>query len=260
MLVLFDIDDTLLDHTAAERSAAAILHRSIGAPVSLEQFHVRWARALEHHFARYLSGQLSYQGQRRDRVRDAVDSSLTDEAADRIFAMYLAGYEASWSLFSDVLLCLDNLSQHRLGVISNGQGHQQRKKLAQTGILDRFDCLLISEECGCAKPEPTIFLRACTQAGESPANAFYVGDRYDIDAQAARTAGLRGIWLDRNQKATADHEAPIIRSLDQLPALLVGAEMLPNHALRPTPASRPRLNGSIRLGGPKRNGQKKTKW
>ena len=231
MLVLFDIDDTLLDHGAAERSAAAILHRSIGAPGSLEQFQMRWARALEHHFARYLSGQVTYQGQRRDRVRDVVDSSLTDEAADRVFAVYLAGYEASWSLFPDVLLCLDHLSKHRLGVISNGQGHQQRKKLAQTGILDRFECLLISEECGCAKPDQTIFVRACTQAGESPANAIYVGDRYDIDAQAARTAGLQGIWLDRNQKATVDHEAPIIRSLDQLPALLFGAGILPNRAL-----------------------------
>jgi putative hydrolase of the HAD superfamily len=230
MLVLFDIDDTLLDHGAAERSAATLLHKLVSAPVPLEDFLVRWATALERHFARYLAEEVSYQGQRRDRVREVVDSSLSDEAADRLFADYLANYEASWSLFSDVLPCLNSLSQHRLGVISNGQGHQQRRKLAQTGILDRFECLVISEECGCAKPDATIFLRACAQVGESPANSVYVGDRYDVDAQAARTAGLQGIWLDRNERATAEHAPPIIGSLDRLRALLFGADMLPNHA------------------------------
>jgi putative hydrolase of the HAD superfamily len=220
MLVLFDIDDTLLDHGTAERSAATFLYKSVGASVPLEEFLVKWTAALERHFARYLMGEVSYQGQRRDRVREMVDPSLSDETADRIFAGYLASYETSWSLFSDVLPCLDSLAQHRLGVISNGQGVQQRRKLAQTGIVDRFECVVISEECGCAKPDPTIFLRACAEAGELPANSVYVGDRYDLDAQAARTAGLRGIWLDRKEGATAEHGSPIIRSLDRLGALL----------------------------------------
>lgn len=237
MLILFDIDDTLLDHKAAERHAAALLYTSINPPVSLEEFLVKWADALERHFSRYLAGDVSYQGQRWDRVREVVESSLSDDAAEQLIADYLANYEAGWCLFPDVRPCLDGLSEHRIGVISNGQGHQQRKKLAQTGILDRFDCLLISEECGCAKPDSAIFVRACTQLGELPANSVYVGDRYDLDAQAARTAGLMGIWLDRGQQATARHAPPIIESLDGLRRLLVGAETPPNHALQLTPSS-----------------------
>ena len=216
MLILFDIDDTLLNHEAAERSAATLLYKSITAPAPIEEFLVMWSAALESHFARYLAGEVSFQGQRRDRMREVVDPSLSDEGADRLFAGYLASYEASWSLFSDVLPCLDGLSQHRLGVISNGQGDQQRKKLARTGIVDRFECILISEECGCAKPAPTIFLRACALLGERPASSVYVGDRYDLDAQAARTAGLQGIWLDRKRRATAGHAPPIIGTLDGL--------------------------------------------
>jgi putative hydrolase of the HAD superfamily len=237
MLILFDIDDTLLDHKSAERRAATLLYKSVEPPFSLEEFLVKWAAALERHFSRYLAGEVSYQGQRRDRVREVVESSLSDEAADRVFADYLVTYEASWSLFSDVLPCLDSLSEHRLGVISNGQGHQQRRKLAQTGILDRFQCLVISEECGIAKPDTAIFICACAQLGESSANSVYVGDRYELDAQAARTAGLRGIWLDRDKQSTAQHAPPIIESLNQLRSFLVGAETLPNHALQPTPAS-----------------------
>lgn len=237
MLVLFDIDDTLLNHGAAERLAATQLHKSIGSSVSIEEFLVRWATVTERHFARFLAGDVSYQEQRRDRLREAVDSSLSDEAADRIFGGYLASYEASWSLFSDVLPCLGSLSQHRLGVVSNGQGIQQRKKLAQTGIVDRFECIVISGECGCAKPDAKIFLRACASVGESPTNSVYVGDRYDLDAQAARTAGLQGIWLDRNDRATKMHASPVVGSLHELRTLLAGGETLPNHAFQPTPAS-----------------------
>jgi putative hydrolase of the HAD superfamily len=82
-------------------------------------------------------------------------------------------------------------------VISNGQAAQQRSKLERTGILDRFDRVLISEECGCAKPNAAIFHRACSMVDESPQQSVYVGDLYDVDAVAARAAGLTGIWLDR---------------------------------------------------------------
>jgi putative hydrolase of the HAD superfamily len=52
---------------------------------------------------------------------------------------------------------------------------------------------MISEECGFAKPSREIFLRACELAGESPTNAVYVGDHYDLDAQGSRAPGLAGV-------------------------------------------------------------------
>ncbi|HEY2925187.1 MAG TPA: HAD family hydrolase [Candidatus Eisenbacteria bacterium] len=224
MLILFDLDGTLLDHEAAERSAATLLHGRINTPTPLDEFLAQWDAALEHHFARFLAGEVSYQGQRRERVRELIDASLSDGDADRLFAHYLTAYEAGWSLFSDVLPCLDAIGNYRLGVISNGQGDHQRRKLAQTGIVDRFECVLISEDCGCAKPDSTIFRSACSLLGESPESSIYIGDRYDLDAQAARTAGLRGVWLDRKGRATAEHTPPIIDSLNRVRGLLADTE------------------------------------
>jgi FMN phosphatase YigB (HAD superfamily) len=48
----------------------------------------------------------------------------------------------------------------------------------------------------------------------------YVGDRYDIDADAARQAGLTGVWLSRQQARTALHRPPIIGALDELAGVL----------------------------------------
>jgi putative hydrolase of the HAD superfamily len=223
MLLLFDIDDTLLDHKSAERAAATHLHRHVGSQDVVDVFLTRWSTALDRHYERYLAGAVSLQQQRRDRLREVVDTDLTDDAADRLFAEYAAGYETAWSLFDDAIPCLDGLAAYRLGVISNGHGEQQRRKLSQTGILDRFECVVISDDFGRARPDPAIFLHACDQFGESPANAVYVGDRYDVDARAARAAGLRGIWLDRRLQARAEHLPPIIPSLRGLRSIIESA-------------------------------------
>jgi putative hydrolase of the HAD superfamily len=219
-VILFDIDDTLLDHTGAERVSATALHRATGATLPVEEFLSRWSAALEREFARYLKGEITYQAQGRARVRAVIDPALTDAAADRIYAQYIAGYEDAWSLFPDVLPCLDMLLAHRLGVISNGLTSEQRRKLVRTGIDARFEIVLTSEACGCAKPSPEIFHHACAAIGESPSNVTYVGNHYDLDACAARQAGLIGVWLNRCGRTTDRHLHPIITKLDQLPAVL----------------------------------------
>jgi putative hydrolase of the HAD superfamily len=219
MFVFFDIDDTLLDHVAAARAGAVALHRHIGAHVPVEQFVADWAAALDRNFPRFLAGELSFQGQRRERIRQVVDAALTDEAADAVFVGYQEAYEAAWALFPDVRPCLESLSPGRVGIISNGQVEQQRHKLSKTGIEARFDCIVISEECGCSKPAPEIFLEACRRIGASPTETVYVGDRYDVDAEGARRAGLTGVWLDRHHTRTMLHESPVIQTLDELARL-----------------------------------------
>ena len=220
MIIFFDIDDTLVDHGSAVRAAVEALHRSVVVNISLEEFFLVWTGALKRHFDRYLAGELSYEAQRRARVRDAIDPTLSDETADRIFSTYLASYEANWSLFPDVRPCLERLNSYRLGVISNGETVQQRLKLARTGIADRFESIVISEESGCAKPNAAIFHRACSMAGESPERSVYVGDLYDVDAVAARNAGLVGVWLDRAGNASEHHVSPVIHSLAHLAQIL----------------------------------------
>jgi putative hydrolase of the HAD superfamily len=220
VLVLFDIDDTLVDHGAAERAAIQALYGRVHSTHGLEQFTDGWRAAAERHFSRYVAGELSMDEQRRARVREVIDARLTDIEADRIFRAFLDAYESACAPFDDARACLDALVGHRLGVISNGQSHQQLRKLRRAGLLEAFEVVVVSDECGFAKPEPEIFAHACALAGEPRSNAIYVGDRYDVDATAARRAGLVGVWLDRAGLVEHDRQPPTLRSLRELKPLV----------------------------------------
>lgn len=220
MLILFDIDDALLNHTAAMRAAAASVHRQFGQAATFDAFFARSLAAIARHYPLFLPGDLLYEGQRRARIREVIDWKITDEVANVIFSAYLTAYDQNWSLFACARPCLARLSRHRLGIISNGPSSEHRRKFEQTGISVHFECILVSEECACAKLAAEILLRACSLAGEPATNALFVGDLYDLDALGAREAGLHGVWLDREGHKLRHHVPPLIRTLAELPELI----------------------------------------
>jgi putative hydrolase of the HAD superfamily len=224
MVILFDIDGTLIDHDQAEARAVASMHPRLSLGGAVEDFHDRWRAALERHYARFLAGEVSIQEQRRARIRELVDSSLSDDAADALIATYLDEYLSHCRLYPDVEPALSELSSYRLGVISNGDLGQQRTKLARNGIAERFDTMVMSADCGIAKPAAGIFHLACTRMDVPPSQAVYVGDRRDIDAEAARAAGLHAIWVDRAGTAGPGEPIAHVRSLSALPAMVAGIQ------------------------------------
>jgi putative hydrolase of the HAD superfamily len=60
-----------------------------------------------------------------------------------------------------------------------------------------MDVVVTSEAAGFAKPAPQIFQLACAKLGVQETESVYVGDNLELDAIAARDAGLIGVWLNR---------------------------------------------------------------
>ena len=232
-VVLFDLDDTLFAHRRAVEDGVIAHLRATGL-VDASREHpetaARWSELEELHYSRYLRGDLDYLGQRRARATDFLAPFgvmfESDAAAEKWFEDYLNEYRAAWQLHDDALAALDELSDYRLGIITNGVTFFQQPKLDVLGISRFIEHVVTSGDFGAVKPDPSIFLHACAVFGVPPAAAAYVGDRLRTDAIGAATAGLTGIWLSRGV-ATPDEltEAtvagvPVIHSLADLPALL----------------------------------------
>jgi putative hydrolase of the HAD superfamily len=219
--VLFDVDDTLVDYSTAERRGILDYLAELGVPAADRPAAAAyWNAVQEQEFARYLAGELSFAGQ-QDARAVAMNGWLGRPApADPAawFRGYRRHYLAAMRPFDDVADCLRVLAASAvLGVVSNNDETHARHKLATTGLLDRFACVVCVDTAGCAKPDPAIFGYACRALGVGRHEAAYVGDNPATDATAAHAAGLTGVWLDR--RSTAAVTPPGVHRIPDLAAL-----------------------------------------
>jgi putative hydrolase of the HAD superfamily len=232
-VVLFDLDDTVFAHRESVEAGIAAHRTTLGGALAAADRATEFARwnALEElHYHRYLTGELEFLEQRRERARGFVQPygfTLDDDAADAWYDGYLVHYETTWMLHADTLPCLEALRPARFGVITNGSLEFQMAKIDGVGLTPWLEHVVASGEVGVAKPDPVIFEVACAAFEVTSSDAVYVGDRLHTDAIGAARAGLRGVWIDRHALATEAELAeasaegvPVIRSLDELPALL----------------------------------------
>ena len=226
--VAFDLDGTLLDHERAARDAVSdwVATRGWQAP---EDAAAQWLRLEREHFAAFTTGAITFEEQRRRRLRAflplATEADIAEEDLDDLFAEYATFYESHWVAFDDARAVLDDLAAtgYVLGVLTNGQRAQQLAKLASVGLLDRFAVVVASSELPAGKPDPRAFTALCQRLGTAPGSAVFVGDDPVTDVAGARGAGLQAVLLDRHQAGRAPDGVTSIRSLTELPAILSGA-------------------------------------
>jgi putative hydrolase of the HAD superfamily len=220
--VLFDLDDTLLDGAAAAASGLRELLNRCPA-VSWDAAVAAWDEAFAEHFPPYLRGEVTLARSRAARIRawaDRLGVPVGAGSEPAWFDWYLAGYEAAWARYGDVAGCLDALAGLRLGIITNGDGEQQRAKLAALGLGGRFEAVIASGEAGFAKPDERIFRLAAAAIGVPPQRCLFVGDNRAGDAVGAQAAGMLGVWLNRRAEPAPDDAVPQIASLAELPGLV----------------------------------------
>lgn len=234
-VVMFDLDDTVFDHEGARDEGLLAHRRAVGLPGDDSAELARWVALEEEHYPRWLTGELTFDEQRRARARGFTEPlGVTiggDPDVDAWYTAFVAHYERGWRLYDDAVPCLDEL-QHRIhgvrfGIITNGHLDFQSSKIAAVALDTRVEHVIASGDVGVAKPDPRIFALACARFGVEPTAAAYVGDRLRTDAIGAADAGLTGVWLDRHGVATPDDltaaaaaGAHVIRTLAELPPLL----------------------------------------
>jgi putative hydrolase of the HAD superfamily len=219
--VLLDLDGTLLDHKGAARTAflAACAHWIPNLDEEARQeAHTEWQRLEAVHMRAYLDKAMTFQEQRRARLRGVLSAygrdaaAVSDDQADDLFAVYLRHYERSWAGYSDVPEAMRFLGGAPAGVavLSNGDRLQQEAKLASLGLTS-IPPLFTPSDVGASKPHPASFLGACERMRWEPSEVLYVGDDLQGDAMAAVGAGMRGCWLDRQWTDAAEAPSGILR-------------------------------------------------
>lgn len=224
--VILDLDDTLFDHTGSVIAALRRWLPALGiAPT--DDLVAAWFAAEARHYPAWLAGSISYQEQRRQRLREFLPliryAPGTDGELDELFSGYLNCYRSSWVPFDDVDAALTAINEAglRTAILTNGSTDQQNAKVEAIGLRGRVGPIFTAEQLGIAKPNPSTYLNVCTELMLHPDSVLHIGDQYEIDVVAARAAGLRAVHLDRRDRGPHD-ERHRITSLRQLPAYFVG--------------------------------------
>lgn len=197
--ILFDLDDTLLDHLGASRAAVLAYAASLPDWTRDEAATLdHWFAMENEHFARYLTGEYTMQEQRRARLRGFLDlPEASNDALDEQFERYLEHYEGSWQAFPGapelVLRLLDD--GFRVGILTNGASQQQRAKIAAIGLDDPRLVVCVSEELPAPKPSPLAFAAACAALVLPPDQVLMVGDNPATDIEGALAAGLHAVHV-----------------------------------------------------------------
>lgn len=133
----------------------------------------------------------------------------------------------SWSLYQEVEETLSALKKRPLilAVISNFDS-RLFGIVEGLGIAPWFEAVIISSQVGYAKPARQIFHHALGMHRLKAEDAIHIGDSPDKDAAGASAAGLKGVLLDRNGKATAS-PYPRVQNLKEILSLLDRAGELP---------------------------------
>ena len=190
-LLIFDIDDTLVDFAASQTAALADIrtaHYPQASPDSFARIYTEVNHALWADYAR--GGILQEDIRRRRFTETAKRLGLPVPDWREIGDAYEDALAAHATLYDGALDLLDSLApRFRLAAITNGLARVQRPKATRTGI-DRFlDPYLISEEEGVAKPSSEIFRRCLERTGIGATETLMIGDSWESDGRGAASVG-----------------------------------------------------------------------
>jgi putative hydrolase of the HAD superfamily len=201
--VIFDLDDTLFDHTTSATMAVRSWVSELGTTPT-DELVAQWFEIEERQFDLWLAGEVSHSEQRRRRLREFLPLLSrpvppTEDAQDLAFESFLGWYRGTWAAFSDARPALEvaRSNDWRIGVLTNGSTSQQNAKLASIGLADLVDVVSTAQGLGVGKPEVAAFHLTCEALDVQPAEALMIGDNLEVDVLGARAAGLAALHLDR---------------------------------------------------------------
>ena len=202
-LVIFDLDDTLIDFASTRQEAyghiGELLRREGHAAEAYLQACASLDRPL---FARFERGELSRAEYRARRFLEPFEHLRCvprDGLVEEINRLFMDCVNDSPLLHEDALPALQRLSAQGLhtAILTNGPSDGQRRKLRATGLGDVVDLVAIGEEIGASKPLARAFWHVLQHFGVAPEEALMVGDSPELAHDAARAAGLDALLLDR---------------------------------------------------------------
>jgi putative hydrolase of the HAD superfamily len=155
-------------------------------------------------------------------IAERVGGQPTDEQISRAAALRSKmTVELLAAVPDSTLSTLDKLRAAglRIGLVSNTTS-ESPDRWRESALPPYFDAYAFSSEVGLAKPDPGIYLAACSALAVAPARCVYVGDGADNELAGATALGMYAVRTTEHANSDPAWAGPTIAALSELPALL----------------------------------------
>jgi len=224
-VLLFDLDDTLLDFGVAEKSALKRAFEGVGyhydpdkhLPLYQHHNHAAWQS--------FEAGEIDLDTLKTRRFEDfcdAVSPALDADLFRRFFVMFLG--ESAHSIQGAPRVVQALSKKYRLAVITNGLKEVQRARLKRWELSVHFPVVVISDEIGAKKPDTEFFDHALRSMGNpDKGRCLIIGDSLTSDIQGGKNSGIETCWFNPDAKINEGGPIPTyeIQNLKELTGLLL---------------------------------------
>lgn len=206
--IYFDLDDTLLDHKAAEKAALMFCHDQLPmfSGFKAEDLVSTYRSLNKQLWEAYGAGDIDRATLSKRRFEGTLERlGLPDSDPEAFGQVYISVYRKYWGWVPGAKMTWEKArSEWPVGIITNGFADLQKEKFKRFGFDLSADALVISEEVGYMKPHPAIFEHSAQLAGVNTERILYVGDSPGSDMKGAAAAGYRTAWFVRDPYEDAD--------------------------------------------------------
>lgn len=222
--LLFDLDNTLLDFDKAEANALTKALHDVNIEVD-DHMISRYNRINSFQWKLLEKGILTREEVKLRRFEILFEEFSIKADPKEVEKNYQSYLGQGHYFIKDAEEVLEQLSKtHRIYLVTNGTLSVQIGRLQSSGIKKYLQGVFISEEVGYNKPSKEYFDYCFSQIPDfRKENTVIIGDSLSSDIQGGKNAGIKTIWLHRQQDQTEkiepkpDYE---IRSLKELLKML----------------------------------------
>ena len=201
-ILLFDLDDTLLDFAANEADSLNRLFQQHGHTFSAELFRV-YNAVNKQLWTDYENGRIGLDDVLNSRFSATMARLGIDVNGMEWEKQYRELLGNGTQQMDGALTVCQNLSaSHRLFVITNGITKTQIKRLKKSGLYDFFEDIFTSQSIGFQKPAKEFFDYVMSHiAGFHIRESLIIGDSLNTDIKVGLLAGIDTCWFNHKSQA-----------------------------------------------------------
>lgn len=218
-ILLFDLDDTLLDFAANEADSLNKLFQQHGYTFTDELFQL-YNSVNKQLWTDYENGHIVLSEVLNSRFSKTMSKLGVSVDGTEWEDQYREHLGNGCQLIEGALeVCQSLYKSHRLYVVTNGVAKTQLKRMKQSGLYEYFEAIYDSQSIGFQKPAIEFFDYVMNQIEDfNKSEALIIGDSLNTDIRGGKLAGIDTCWMNsKSQKSSTEIQSTYtIRRLDEL--------------------------------------------